>query len=92
MVTLKYFSHASPTEANRSPSLRVRNAGYPGGAWENIGYGSPSLEANGAFWMWFKSPPHHSNMVNAGLTALGVGEHQSHWTQNMGNVKRQAWD
>lgn len=92
MVALKYFAHSSPTDANRSPSQRVKNAGYPGGAWENIAYGSPSLDANGAFWMWFRSPPHHANMVHAGLAALGVGEHESRWTQNMGNAKRRGWD
>jgi len=92
MVALKFFDHTSPTEKNRSPAQRMRNAGYSGGGWENIGYGSPSLDAKGAFWMWFKSPPHHSNMVNARLTALGVGEHGSRWTQNMGNAGRRAWE
>jgi len=86
MTDLGYFSHSSPTPANASFGNRVRNAGYPSPAGENIASGARSGTA--AFWMWFRSPGHHKNMVNPGNVAMGVGKWAGKWTQNMGRGKR----
>jgi len=86
MTDLNYFSHTSPTTANKSSGDRVRNAGHPRPAGENIAIGSKS--GTGVFWMWFGSPGHHKNMVNRGAVALGVGKWSGRWTQNMGRGKR----
>jgi len=86
MTDLDYFSHSSPTPANESFGKRVRNAGYPSPAGENIASGVRS--GTNAFWMWFGSPGHHKNMVNRGHSAMGVGKWAAKWTQNMGRGKR----
>ncbi len=86
MVDLGYFSHASPTAANKSMAQRMKNAGYPRGFSENIALGSRSGERT--FWQWFSSPPHHQNMVNPGSVHLGVGHWDGKWTQNMGRADR----
>ena len=86
MTDLNYFSHTSPTTANKSFGDRVRNAGHPSPAGENIAVGSKT--GTGVFWMWFGSPGHHKNMVSRGSVAMGVGKWSGRWTQNMGRGKR----
>ncbi len=86
MTDLNYFSHTSPTTANKSFGNRVRNAGHPSPAGENIAIGSRT--GTGVFWMWFGSPGHHKNMVNRGAVAMGVGKWSGRWTQNMARGKR----
>ncbi|MBE3123903.1 MAG: CAP domain-containing protein [Planctomycetes bacterium] len=86
MVTLGYFAHESPTPANKTHALRMQNAGYTSPYSENIAAGSTG--GRGVFWMWFDSPGHHQNMVNAGSTAIGVGAWASTWTQNFGTGRR----
>ena len=86
MVDRNFFAHESPVAGNASPTDRVKNAGYPGGAGENIAYGPSSGEAT--FWMWFDSPGHHKNMAGEGYTQLGVGRWQNRFTQNFGGAKR----
>ncbi|MEZ0266396.1 MAG: CAP domain-containing protein [Phycisphaerae bacterium] len=86
MVDRNFFAHESPVAGNASPTDRVKNAGYPGGAGENIAYGPTSGEAT--FWMWFDSPGHHKNMAGEGYTQLGVGRWQNRFTQNFGGAKR----
>ncbi len=86
MVDLHYFSHESPTPANKTHIQRMHNAGYDNGYGENIAMGSASGEQT--FWMWFDSPGHHQNMANPNATALGVGENGVYWTQNTGTGKR----
>jgi uncharacterized protein YkwD len=86
MTDLSYFSHTSPTPANKAFTDRIRNAGHPSPAGENIAAASKS--GAGIFWMWFKSPGHHKNMVNKGNISMGVGKWSRTWTQNMGRGKR----
>jgi hypothetical protein len=88
MVELGYFSHTSPTEANKGFADRVRSAGYPSPGGENIAAGSPS--GAHAFQQWFTSPPHHQNMVRGRFTAIGVGKWSKSWTQNFGSGRRLA--
>lgn len=86
MVELGYFSHTSPTEANKTHTKRMKNRGYDGGHSENIAAGNGSGEA--VFKQWFDSPGHHRNMVAAQSVAMGVGQWGNHWTQNMGRGPR----
>ena len=86
MTDLDYFSHTSPTPANNSFGDRVRNAGHPSPAGENIAAGARS--GAGVFWIWFESPGHHKNMVSPDNISMGVGKWSTKWTQNMGRGKR----
>lgn len=86
MVERGYFSHTSPTEANKTHTKRMQNRGYDGGYSENIAAGNGSGEA--VFKQWFESPGHHRNMVAAQSVAMGVGQWGNHWTQNMGRGQR----
>ncbi len=81
MKDLQYFGHDSPTDKLRTPSDRVRVAGYGGGAGENCYAGGGG--GRGAFEAWYHSPGHHRGMVSAG-PHLGVGADTTHglWTQN----------
>lgn len=80
-----YFSHTSLD--GRSPFDRMRNAGYPNGAAENIAYGyrTPAEVMNG----WMNSEGHRRNLLNCSYVAIGVGLAYSssgrpYWTQNFG--------
>ena len=81
MKDLGYFGHDSPTDKLRTPSDRVRVAGYGGGAGENCYAGGGG--GRGAFEGWYHSPGHHRGMVSGG-PHLGVGADTTHslWTQN----------
>jgi uncharacterized protein YkwD len=85
MVDKNYFSHESPTPSEKDFGMRSKNAGYVGGAGENIAFGAGNGEKT--FWMWFDSPGHHKNFAG-GQNALGVGRWHDHWTQNFGNGPR----
>jgi uncharacterized protein YkwD len=86
MVDKGYFAHESPTPSEKTHIDRMRNAGYDKGYSENIASGASSGKA--AFLMWFDSPPHHKNMVNAGSSAFGIGQWGPDWTQNFGTSPR----
>jgi uncharacterized protein YkwD len=85
MIRLDYFSHTSPTAANKSHGMRMNNAGYTRPSGENIAKGYRSGEA--AFWGWFSSPGHHRNMAGR-HTQIGVGKWDNIYTQNFGRDKR----
>src|SRR5690606_20033310 len=85
MAANDYFSHTSLD--GRSPFDRMRDAGYPNGAAENIamGYRSPQAVMEG----WMNSEGHRNNILNCGLTAIGVGlaydsGGRPYWTQKFG--------
>jgi len=84
MTQLGYFAHESPVAKNRSPSDRARNAGYPGGAAENIAMGSISPQA--AHDAWYNSSGHHRNILDKGHQVMGSGFDGPHWTQNFGHA------
>jgi uncharacterized protein YkwD len=83
MVDKNYFAHESPTESEREPIARMRNAGYDTPtAGENIATGAHGGEK--AFWVWFDSPGHHKNMARETYAAMGVGRWHDRYTQNFG--------
>lgn len=81
MSKLGYFSHFSPTMGRRSPSDRMKLAGYPGGASENIALVDGALSAHVA---WLHSSGHHRNLLEAGHTEIGIGGIGRYWVQNFG--------
>lgn len=80
----KFFSHNSPD--GRTPWDRIKAAGYPAGAAENIamGYRTPAEVVSG----WMNSAGHRANILNCGLKAIGVGAAFGSggpwWTQDFG--------
>ena len=78
MVEQKFFAHDSPVPGKRSPGDRASKAGTSCES-ENIYMGSSRGED--AFWGWFLSLGHHKNMLGK-HSKIGVGNHQSHWTEN----------
>ena len=85
MVDKNYFSHESPTSSEKDFGMRSKNAGYAGGAGENIASGTGTGEST--FWLWFDSPGHHKNFAG-GQNALGIGRWRDRWTQNFGAAPR----
>jgi hypothetical protein len=86
MIDLGYFSHQSPTESQHSAWQRMKNAGYEMPANENLCLGR--FEGEESFWDLFYSPAHHEAMVNPRYTALGVGQWENAWTQDIGRGPR----
>jgi len=84
MTRLGYFEHDSPVPENKTPSMRAKNAGYPGGAAENISLGSETPLATHK--SWYNSSGHHRNILDPGHVAMGSGLDGQHWTQNFGSV------
>jgi len=84
MATQGYFSHTGADGS--SMSARVEREGY---AWralaENIaaGYRTPQAVVTG----WMNSSGHRANILNCGLTEIGVGFHDYHWTQDFGSPR-----
>ncbi|WP_433324469.1 sigma-70 family RNA polymerase sigma factor [Spirillospora sp. CA-294931] len=70
MASRRTLDHASAD--GRNPGDRITAAGYRWRAWaENIAQGSRTSTAVMASWM--KSPGHRDNIVNCGLSEIGVG-------------------
>ncbi len=63
---------------------RVRAAGYPRPAAENVAFGQSSADIVVAAWM--DSEGHRRNILNCEYTAIGVGFDQrgNYWTQDFG--------
>lgn len=85
MATHNYFSHTS--RDGRSPFDRMRDAGYPNPAGENIAMGlrTPAQVMAG----WMDSPGHRANIQNCSHRAIGVGlaydeRGRPYWTQVFG--------
>jgi uncharacterized protein YkwD len=76
MVRRKYFDHFTP--AGRSPTDRIRAAGYLKGAraystGENIVSGEGTwASARTIMGLWMKSPPHRANILGS-YKHLGIG-------------------
>jgi uncharacterized protein YkwD len=91
MANRGYFDHTNPD--GLSPFDRMTNAGYLySSAAENIAAGqyTPQAVVDG----WMNSPGHRANILNAGLTELGVGfvnvsgsEYVRYWTQAFGTPR-----
>jgi uncharacterized protein YkwD len=77
MVRRRYFSHVDP--GGRTPSQRVRRAGYPAGrrVWrvgETIAWGEGAYAAPGAVVQtWMDSPPHRAILLSRSFHEVGLG-------------------
>ncbi|MFE5299943.1 CAP domain-containing protein [Streptomyces sp. NPDC056632] len=84
MAARGFFSHEAP--GGVQPVDRMRRAGYPAPAAENIARGQQT--AAGAMRGWMNSPGHRANILREGLATIGVGVHLGAggpwWTQNFG--------
>lgn len=76
------FSHQD--SLGRWPATRAQDCGYPSSAGENIAYGYSSAAATLTAWMG--SPGHRANILMAGYTVIGLGQHGSAWTTDFGYV------
>ena len=81
MKEQKFFAHESPVSGKKTPWDRAKRAGTSANA-ENIFMGSKDPHA--ANMGWFHSPGHHVNMLNPGSRRIGLGNHDTHWTQMFG--------
>lgn len=92
MSTLGYFAHMSPTPGRKTPTDRMRLAGYNFGVTENIAL---TDSARGAHDAWCRSSGHHRNLLNPRHTELGVGANGRYWVQNFGSgstyLQAEAW-
>jgi uncharacterized protein YkwD len=70
MVARGYFDHVTPEGLD--PSDLAAQAGYPGGAAENIA-ANGSGSALSLFQQWLGSPGHNENMLTTGFRAAGMG-------------------
>ncbi|MFM1872326.1 MAG: hypothetical protein RL398_1748 [Planctomycetota bacterium] len=82
MSKLGYFAHMSPTPGRKTPTDRMRLAGYTFGVTENIALVDG---AQGAHDAWCRSSGHHRNLLNARHTEFGVGANGRYWVQNFGS-------
>jgi uncharacterized protein YkwD len=82
MSANNYFSHTSLD--GRTFDQRIKAAGYPNPAAENIAKGQRSAEQVMSSWM--NSSGHRANILNCGLTTIGVGLDTDgwYWTQDFG--------
>lgn len=80
MVEKEFFSHTSPVPGKETFTQRAALAGTSASA-ENIAMGQRS--AQGVIDAWWYSPGHHRNMM-AGHARVGLGRHESYWTQMFG--------
>ncbi|HEY0637193.1 MAG TPA: CAP domain-containing protein, partial [Pseudonocardiaceae bacterium] len=82
MARQDYFSHTSLD--GRTFADRIRAAGYPSPAAENIAKGQRSAQQVHDAWM--NSAGHRANILNCSYTTIGVGLDPDgwYWTQNFG--------
>lgn len=85
MAANDYFDHTGLD--GRSPFDRMRDAGYPDPAGENIAYGYRTPADVMAGWMG--SDGHRDNLLSCSHQAIGVGlaydrDGRPYWTQNFG--------
>lgn len=89
MAKRDYFDHTNPD--GKSPFDRMSAAGYQyRSAAENIAAGYRDAEAVVQGWM--NSEGHRKNIMNCGLTEIGVGyatggKYGTYWTQNFGTPR-----
>lgn len=82
MSRLGYFSHMSPIAKRRTPSDRMRLAGYAFGVSENIAMTGGALASHNA---WCTSSGHHRNLLTASHREIGIGANGRYWVQNFGS-------
>lgn len=80
MHELRFFSHTSPVEGKETPGQRAARFKTSAGA-ENIAAGERT--GPGAIDGWWHSPGHMKNMLG-GHGRVGLGRHETLWTQLFG--------
>lgn len=80
MKELGFFAHESPVDGKKSPGDRAARFGTSAGA-ENIAMGMKA--PRDAILAWWHSPGHHKNMLG-GADRIGLGHHESYWTEMFG--------
>lgn len=82
MARRGYLEHTTPEGVTFDQ--RIRRAGYPRPAAENIAMGLSSADA--VMDAWMSSEGHRRNILNCDISAIGVGVNSSgwYWTQNFG--------
>lgn len=80
MVEKNFFAHESPVPGRRKPEDRAIEVGTTASG-ENIASGHDV--GSGANRSWFLSPGHFMNMFRD-YNRVGIGNHQTHWTQKFG--------
>lgn len=82
MARRGYFEHDSLD--GRDFADRIRAAGYPSPAAENIARGQRTAAA--VVQAWLDSPGHRRNILDCSFVAIGVGyaANGSYWTQDFG--------
>ncbi|GAA2662683.1 MULTISPECIES: CAP domain-containing protein [Actinosynnema] len=82
MASREYFAHTSPEGVDFA--TRMREAGYPRPAGENIAMGQRSAED--VVGAWLDSEGHRRNILDCSFTTTGVGLDTRgwYWTQNFG--------
>ncbi len=90
MALAAYFSHDSPD--GRNPFDRITAAGFAfSTAAENIAAGQ--RDPGAVMQAWMNSPGHRANILNCGLTRIGVGvatggPYGTYWTQDFATPAR----
>lgn len=82
MSRLGYFAHMSPTPGRKTPTDRMRLAGYMFGVSENIALTGGAMAAHVA---WCHSSGHHRNLLSASHREIGIGANGRYWVQNFGS-------
>ena len=82
MSKLGYFAHMSPTPGRKTPTDRMRLAGYTSGVSENIAMTGGALSSHVA---WCHSSGHHRNLLSPGHREIGIGANGRYWVQNFGS-------
>lgn len=84
MAKRDFCEHVNPDGA--APADRMRAAGYPHPAGENVARGQESPHS--VMRAWMNSPGHRANLVNPDFVFIGVGVYFGPggpcWTQNFG--------
>ena len=82
MSRLGYFAHMSPTPGRKTPTDRMRLAGYMFGVSENIAMTGGAMSSHVA---WCHSSGHHRNLLSPGHREIGIGANGRYWVQNFGS-------
>ncbi|MCK5945123.1 MAG: hypothetical protein KAI24_24250 [Planctomycetes bacterium] len=82
MSKLGYFAHMSPTPGRKTPTDRMRLAGYMFGVSENIAMTGGALSSHVA---WCHSSGHHRNLLSPSHREIGIGANGRYWVQNFGS-------
>lgn len=91
MASRNYFGHTLASGASWADNMAAFGYGYATYRAENIAAGN--LSAAGTFQQWLNSPEHNANMLNANVSAIGIGrasgtgsDFGTYWTTTFGGL------